>query len=561
MNKSISISLGGRSFFIEEDAYSKLHQYLIEVKNSLNTAEDETEEILKDVETRIAELFTEWLGIHRQVIDDIDVDKMISIMGTPEQYNSEDEGTDYSNTSSKEQNSDHAEKGKFYQRQLFRDVNDKIIGGVCSGISHFFGIQPIWLRLAMVLLLFFSGWLSEGLVPTIILGYIVLLIVIPKAKTTSDKLKMKGKPINFDSIKEYVNKEELVEQSGKIKNNISKASNGIGHFLETLFKLIVNIISMIAGVICLLIGFLLLFAYIIGTLSDIYESNSPYHLMDFVFDSPWQLYTMIILCGLFIVISCFYLILFGLRLITRKKIIKLNMAASITLLFIWLTSLIITPVFAFSFLVSNYSSNVERANKYVLNLPSDTLTVTMNSTDFTSPYMHNRRFNVNSIKGIVFTSQNIKKKLSNKLEIRQSNDSNAYIQIINSASGKTEAQALKNLSEISYNYNSNNNVLNLDSYFLLPKNAKFREQQIELVLFLPKNKYLKTHNVKKVIYNEHDEHNIFIINDNLSNKVFKFADDNLECINCSEFENEISDSQSETNISINRDGIKIRSKK
>ena len=175
MNKTISINLGGMFFHIDEDAYQKLSRYFDAVKRSL--APDGRDEIMKDIESRIAELFQERIQNDKQVIGLIEIDAVIAIMGQPEDYKIDEETTNSSNTSS------------FYSKnnvkKLYRDKENSIISGVASGFGHYLNIDPVWIRLLFVIIVI-AGFGSPVLI------YLILIIIIPEAVTTSQKLEMKG---------------------------------------------------------------------------------------------------------------------------------------------------------------------------------------------------------------------------------------------------------------------------------------------------------------------------------------------------------------------------------
>ena len=157
MNKTTSINLGGYFFHIDEDAFKKLSNYFDAVRRSLSP--DGREEIIKDIESRISEIFTEKLGTTKQVIGLKEVDDVIAIMGQPEDYKIEDEApkneyySSYSNTGST-------------TKKLYRDKENSLLGGVMSGLGHYFGVDPLWLRIIMVILFFGFG---TGLVLYLIL--------------------------------------------------------------------------------------------------------------------------------------------------------------------------------------------------------------------------------------------------------------------------------------------------------------------------------------------------------------------------------------------------------
>jgi len=127
MNKTININIGGIFFHIDEKAYLKLNHYLEAVRNSLLDDAQGKEEILKDIEQRISELFSVKITKDRQVINEKDVEDVISVMGQPEDYQFEDETTVYKKSEPK----------KGIRKKLYRDGKDKILGGVASGLANY----------------------------------------------------------------------------------------------------------------------------------------------------------------------------------------------------------------------------------------------------------------------------------------------------------------------------------------------------------------------------------------------------------------------------------------
>ncbi|MGB2685967.1 MAG: PspC domain-containing protein, partial [Olleya sp.] len=185
MNKTVNINLAGIFFHIDEDAYLKLQRYLEAIKRSFTDSQGRSE-IIADIEIRIAELFSERMKTDRQVIGNKEVEDIITIMGQPEDYLVddeifEDEPTPKSHASSRSKNSN--------AKKLFRDTENSYVGGVCSGLAHYFNIDVIWVRLVWILLVFGAG--------TGIFLYILLWIFIPEATTTADKLNMTGEEVTI----------------------------------------------------------------------------------------------------------------------------------------------------------------------------------------------------------------------------------------------------------------------------------------------------------------------------------------------------------------------------
>ena len=226
MNKTISVALAGFSFVIEEHAYIKLNDYLQALRRSLE--KEEVEEVMYDIEIRIAEIFSASIG-KREVVIVEDVDAVIAQIGTPEAIEEQEEAYYSEKTSSKKKNHNRGET-----RQLFRDIEGAKISGVCAGFAHYFGVDVTIMRVIWLL-----SMLITGFFPIIVL-YIILALAMPKAKTTSDILKMKGKPIDFEHIKEESRR--FANESGQkigtfLKDNqpnILKTGDRLLHILRKL---------------------------------------------------------------------------------------------------------------------------------------------------------------------------------------------------------------------------------------------------------------------------------------------------------------------------------------
>ncbi len=189
MNRTITANLGGQVFVVDENAFEKLNKYIESIKERFAQTEGK-EEIINDIETRIAEIFSQRLKAgQREVVNMADVDEAVSVMGWPEDFEEVDEGTE----GAQEAGSSAQEEGGRHHlnKRLFRNPDDKVLGGVASGISAYFGINdPLWLRLLFVVLVI-AG------IGTFILIYILLWIIVPEAKTPSEKLQMRGENVTI----------------------------------------------------------------------------------------------------------------------------------------------------------------------------------------------------------------------------------------------------------------------------------------------------------------------------------------------------------------------------
>jgi phage shock protein PspC (stress-responsive transcriptional regulator) len=218
MNKIININLGGTPLTIDEDAYVALNSYLNVIKNHFSKTEG-CNEILLDIEIRIAELFIEKLK-GKQIIGMKELDEVKLIMGRPEDFGAEEEAHTIDNDHKKYRQKTHTTDYSIKTgKRLFRNEEDKIIGGVCSGIAAYFGIHdPIWIRLLFAITGFTGGM---G-----VFAYLLIWMIVPAAKTSSDKLAMQGEPINIESIAKKVQEEveELSKSISDLGKDLSKKS-------------------------------------------------------------------------------------------------------------------------------------------------------------------------------------------------------------------------------------------------------------------------------------------------------------------------------------------------
>ena len=188
MNKTVNINLAGIFFHIDEDAYLKLQRYLEAIKRSFTDSQGRSE-IIADIEARIGELFSERIQNEKQVVGIKLVDEVITIMGQPEDYLVDDEifedepraKTTYSSRPTK---------------KLYRDTDNSYIGGVAAGLSHYFGIESIWMRIIWLILAIGSGG-------TFIFIYLIFWALVPEARTTAEKLTMTGDPVNISNCLLY----------------------------------------------------------------------------------------------------------------------------------------------------------------------------------------------------------------------------------------------------------------------------------------------------------------------------------------------------------------------
>ena len=255
MNKTVNINLGGMFFHIDEDAYQKLTRYFDAIKRSLSNSSGQ-EEIIKDIEMRVSELLNEKQKSDKHVVGLKDVDEVITVMGQPEDYIIEEDNNNNQNQSF----NNHSNRSI---KKLYRDKDKGMIGGVASGLGHYFGIDTVWIRLILIISVWGFG--------TGVLAYIILWIVTPEAITTSEKLEMTGEPVNISNIEKKV-REEFENVSDKIKNvdydkygnqiksGAGKIGNSFGDFILSVFKVFAKFL----GILLIMTGLTTLIFLLIG---------------------------------------------------------------------------------------------------------------------------------------------------------------------------------------------------------------------------------------------------------------------------------------------------------
>jgi len=554
MNKTVNINLGGMFFHIDEDAYQKLTRYFDAIKRSLSNSNGQ-DEIIKDIEMRIAEIITEKHTSDKQVINVKEVEEIITIMGQPEDYRIEDDGP------SSETKSDYEYVKK--SKKLYRDTEKGMFGGVCTGLGYYFGIDSVWLRILFVIFVF-AGF-GTGIV-----AYIVLWAVTPAAVTTSEKLEMTGEPVTISNIERKV-REEFDNVSEKFKNaNYDKMGNQVktgfervaGNLGDAFMKLF-NAFAKVLGACIAVFAAITLGGMIIG----LFTLGST----SFV-DVPWQNYVdavnytslplwIIGLLGFFAIgIPFFFLFILGLKLLV-SNMKSIGSVAKYTLLAVWLISVGILITLGIKQATEiAFDGKVVQKETVQMN-PTDTLYVKFRFNDYYAKDVNNRR-------DYIFTQdENNKEQIySNEVSfhILKTDERLPYIQIEKQAEGKSLAEAKQRAEKIVYGYKVEGTHLIFDNYLLTEVANKYRNQEVEIFLYLPKGTILKTDESVE----DYDRSNDEFFNLHYSgNYTYKVEDSKVKCLNCPAEENEWNDVEdgdteqqvdSTASLIMNKDGILIK---
>ena len=538
MDKTISISIGGFSFIVDDGAYSKLKNYLDEIRRSLSGMEG-IEEVISDVEIRIAELFRERLGV-REVVNESDVDNVISIMGRPEQYVDEDAYED-SNTH-KSYSSKSGEKKK---KRLYRDPDDKVLGGVLSGLAHYLGIET-WITRVLWIVLFFVDLPFTGASFTIV-AYIVLLIILPKAETATQKYEMYGEAGDIESIKTNINK-----TTHDVKGMAKNTSSTLGEVLRVFAKIALIFIGLIfigTG-----IGFL------IGAVATLfsYSSGIPFKFFSYVVDYEWQEWAAKGLVMVLLLIPAILSILFGARLMSSR--VKNNTQFKNRNNGKKRYSVRGGVVLGVS-LGSNFNRDIEFSEKKNYSLTSDTIKISFDEYKIIGNSTVNWRFK-DDMDGFVEFDGKLQRMIEDDIEVRQSPNDQLMVEIVYSSRGSNADDARNNAESINYKYAMNSkSELVFNNYLTLSGKPKYRNQSVSIVVYVPKGKVIYSENIDDLIF-----YNPSLNNKNYqdgTNKFYKFVDDNLECLNCTaqdstdEETTSIFESDS-SKVKITKEGIRIQ---
>lgn len=472
MNKTININLGGTFFHIDEDAFGKLTRYLNAIKRSFKDPHGQ-DEIMKDIEVRIAELFTEKQHSPTQVVTLKELDEVITVMGQPEDYIIDEEIF--------EDSPKNEQKPTGSYKQLFRDVDNKFVAGVSSGLAHYLSFDALWIRLIWILLTVFSSGFF-------IIIYIIFWILVPPALSTSDKLKMSREPINISNIERKIKEgasriEEEVNNIGKdaLKRNSSEFFGMIGKIV----KVLLTIIGKFIGIMFILIAIIALVSIVIGLFTGSLGFGNG-NILTFNYINavnttgtpPWLIYILFtVLFG----VPFIALFILGLKLLfTNLK--SIGRPAKVILFIIWLASIIAVGILGVKqFNEVAYDGKVILEEKLPVQA-NDTLYIKMN---FNKIYSHTDRRN-NSFK--IKLNENDQKVIYStnvRLIVRATTDSLAQLYIFKKADGNTFLDAKNRADAINYRYNFVNNTLLLDGFFTTEINNKFRNQNVEIIAYLP----------------------------------------------------------------------------
>jgi phage shock protein PspC (stress-responsive transcriptional regulator) len=491
MNKTVSIHIQGFAFLLEEQAYEVLRKYLTDLAAILQNEEGK-EEILQDIELRIVELLQE-KGNAQQVVQLEQIQAIIQVLGSPEEFGETDQNATAQDTA-QNTGAPSAEK------RFFRDTDSALLGGVASGVAAYFNIDVVFIRVAFVI---FTMVFGSG-VPI----YILLWIITPVAKTASEKLQMKGRPINVESIKtEFKEAAERVE--GNAKKWSKQLRNGSG--LSQSAKRFVDFLSKAVGVILISWGLAVLVsasiflfvdpklipAQINGEFTSLGELSALFfetgQINDFI-------YTGVALLAFSIAFSS---MLTGFRLLLAfqgkwfRAILGVFSAASV----VGIILLIVAGVSTAKSFAIDGGMSAELDPFY-----GDSLELNISTNLHLSAYnQHKFQLNTkdfhpsrNPEQGLLFSENGRVYNSGISIEYSSSNDSLYHIGIEKKANGSSYLKANQRASHIYFPCHLKDGQLELSSGFSFPAKDRLRDQEVVLHIEVPSGKVVL--NKGKVVY-------------------------------------------------------------
>lgn len=487
MNKLLYVNIGGVVFQIDESAYKKLDGYLESIRRKYASTSD-GDEIIHDIENRIAELFLEKVG-ERGAITEFYVDEVIGVMGKPEDFE-EQSSNQHAGPKSYSDGGERTHRSTKY----FRDKDNNILGGVCSGFAAKFDVDALWIRLAFVVSVLFFG--------TGFLLYIILWIIIPEAKTTAEKLEMRGEKVDINNIERTI-KDGAKQFSSRMnefgeevrqtfsKENMDKSKKNAGDFIEDAVNTLKPVAQAITKIVVfgVLIGCLVVVVVLGIELFANWGEN--FAQIDFFGnhitqggDQAWVLVASAL--GL-VIIPLVGLIFSSIKYLTGVK--KKTKFVARTLGFLW-TICLIAVIYLGIMIGRNFKYEANANSKMQLTQPANgALYVQMNDDGYTK--MHWDKHDIDHW-GVVVTEgdSNILSQIN--IEIEKSVDTNYVVFVNKTARGADREDAKANADNFQFEVKqSGDSLVIIPSIIALQPDEKYRAQSVDIIIRVPADKYIQ----------------------------------------------------------------------
>ncbi len=542
MNKTVTINISGIIFHIEEEAYEKLSKYLTTIRGYFNKSEGGSE-IMSDIEARIAEMLQGKTSAIKQVVLMSDVDYVMDSMGKPEEFAGDSNENTSSENDSKENTNTSSEPIK---KRLYRDGDSKVLGGVCSGIGNYFDIDAVWLRIALLLMFFFAG--------TGFLLYLILWIAIPEAKTTAEKLAMKGERADINNISKAVKEEaehlkKRMEKYGDDfknmaadsrlapRNTIEKIVDFLGDVLTNIGKVLLKVI----GVFMVIIGiifFLGLSSSIFG-LSFMTDSSNGGDWIDLMLLDGKDFYLGVLGIVMFVGVPVVMIIYGGIKILFKIRFSNrwVNLTAGI----IWLFGLLMLLYVGVK-TGSDFNKTAKVRENFSV-VQKDVLFLKMHETPIKSSELHEsdddeegeknyRRHSRGDNDYMIGSNNGIKYLLGHaQLNVIKSQSGKIEIVIVKEAKGANKFSATERAKNISYVVSQTDSLIEFDNLFKVNNADKFRVQDLSIIVKLPVGKtiYLDK-SLENMIYDIENVTNTY--DGDMVNRRWTMTENGLKCVDC-----------------------------
>ncbi len=519
MNKILNINLGGYALTIDDDAYEYLQAYLESIRNRFRES-DGRDEILGDIETRLGELISQGMG-NRSIVMLPDAEAAVQVMGRPEEFGGDPEGSTATSTNSSQTNRGTGTPPPLIRtgKRLFRDPEDAPISGVCSGLAAYFGIQePIWMRLIFVLLAIITGgsW---------IIVYFLMWALIAPAVTAADRLAMRGEQANAENIAREI--EDGVHRFGK---NVGIFGREIGQKSRSTGGSCLIALLKIPVVFAIVILAIMLISILIGWVSGIVGLVSAAPLIPYF--SPFSSgMTWLAFFNVFFLVS---LPVIGLILLCSHLLFKTStpkwLSSSLGL---WWGINLIASFFFIGFGVSSYGqSNTITQEIDLSSVPTDTLRVEasvltpytntnvnfgFDNDDDNNPHVTENGLDINGMVEIY-----VRRSTSNHFECTQAI----------TARGSDYNEAAENAANTNFKITPEGTILRIPTGYTVPPGGKWRVQIVKIYLGVPVGKAITFgKQINNRVRSGNYDHNQGYIFDT-PNRVFIMTEDGLRCKDC-----------------------------
>jgi phage shock protein PspC (stress-responsive transcriptional regulator) len=577
MKKTLSINVSGIIFHIEEDGYETLRKYLDSINRYFSSFEDSSE-IIADIENRIAEIFLSKLNEGKQVITAEDVSQLIVIMGNVNDFKAAEENDFAGEQPKREPQPKSAQPSG--PKKLVRDQSNKILGGVCSGLAHYFGIDSVWPRLIFALLTIGYG---GGLIIYIILWialpvealeeeagvkkmyrnpeskvlggvaggiaaffgfdvvlvrilfvifaffggfgiilYIILWVSIPEAKTITEKMEMQGEPVTLSNIESSVKKSlnEKDAEESTLAKIILFPFRVLAAVLNFIAKILGPILKVIVDVLRIMIGIVVLLIGIALVLAVLLAFGLLFGIISSSTLPSWHLE------GISFPVEAFK------ATFSTWTIIAAFFVVFIPALFIQLLgSSIIAKRIAFRPFVGWTLFVVFFVSVLALGVSLPRIIYSFRED---GDYKVEKTFDIIGKKTIMKVNETgLDDYRVTDLTLKGYDGKQIKLVERFIAQGSTHKNAIENAQMVAYNVQQADSVITFDSNITFNKDAKFRAQRLEMDLYIPYNaQFVISEELWRLIDNNYHDYDGY--RDSNFDKTWKMTEHGFECVDCSQ---------------------------